>query len=81
MIHIAIPRADLVVEDVRVAGDLDLMVESPIRATVANRGNHTVETAMLTFYYINEAGFQRVIGEVAVDLALSELLAALLALG
>jgi hypothetical protein len=65
-LHIGVPRADLVVERVRVDSDLDVMEETRLRATITNEGNHTVEAALLTFYYINDAGFQRVIGEVAV---------------
>jgi hypothetical protein len=59
-------RGDLVVDELRVAKTTEPDKEVTLRATVANVGVNTVESALLTFYYRNEAGFQRVIDEVGV---------------
>ncbi len=63
---IPVPRADLVVETMGVPRTREPGTEMRLRATVANVGNFTVDSAILTFYYRNEAGFQRAIGETAV---------------
>jgi hypothetical protein len=65
-LEVPVKRADLVVERL-VLGDTREPGETMnLRATVVNSGNYTVDSAMLTFYFRNEAGFQRVIGETTV---------------
>lgn len=59
-------RGDLVVQDLRAPKEVGRDERATIRATVVNQGNYTVEAAILTFYYKDSNGFQRVIGEVHV---------------
>ncbi len=59
-------RGDLFIGDLRSPKETGRDERTVIRATVGNQGNYTVETAILTFYYRDSNGFQRVIGEVRV---------------
>ena len=59
-------RADLVIEELRAPSEVDRDEKATIRATVGNVGNNSVESVILTFYYRDANGFQRVIGETRV---------------
>jgi hypothetical protein len=59
-------RADLVIEELRSPREVGRDEQVNIRATVGNVGNNTVESVILTFYYRDDNGFQRVIGETRV---------------
>lgn len=59
-------RADLVVRDLKAPRQVDRSGRATISAVVANVGNETMDSVILTFYYRNIDGFQRVIGEVTV---------------
>ncbi len=61
-----VPRADMVIEGIKASNTLALDEVATLRATVANNGNYTLEAAVLTFYYRDDHGFQRVIGETSV---------------
>lgn len=61
---VEVRRADLVVRDLKAPKELDRDERATIGAVVANVGNETVDSVVLTFYYRNVDGFQRVIGEV-----------------
>jgi hypothetical protein len=63
---IQVMRGDLTVKDLRAPSETGRDERTTIRATVGNQGNYTVESAILTFYYKDSNGFQRVIGEVRV---------------
>jgi parallel beta-helix repeat protein len=66
VIHVPVVRPDLRVEDLSVPGKVGPDETVTLRATVVNSGNHSAGPAFLTFYYRNDAGFQRVIGETRV---------------
>jgi hypothetical protein len=63
---VPVPRADLVIDGIKAPGNIVPEEVATIRATVTNSGNHIVDNAVLTFYYRNADGFQRVIGETSV---------------
>ena len=63
---VPVRRADLVVENLAVGKTREPGQTMGLRATVVNSGNYTVDSAVLTFYFRNEAGFQRVVGETTV---------------
>jgi hypothetical protein len=59
-------RADLTVDNVKAPTEVDRDQQVTVRARVINQGNATVQTVILTFYYRDSNGFQRVIGEAVV---------------
>ncbi|UCC93278.1 MAG: right-handed parallel beta-helix repeat-containing protein [Thermoplasmata archaeon] len=59
-------RADLVIQDMSAPRETNRDAQTRIGAVVANQGNNTVESVILTFYYRDVNGFQRVIGETRV---------------
>jgi hypothetical protein len=59
-------RADLFVEGISAPGEVNRDSQTRISATVGNAGNTSVESVILTFYYRDTNGFQRVIGETRV---------------
>jgi len=63
---VPVPRSDLVIDGIKAPDTIAPEDIATLRATVTNSGNHTVDNAVLTFYYRNENGFQRVIGEISV---------------
>jgi len=63
---VPVPRADMVIERIKASDTIALDEVATLRATVANNGNHTLEAAVLTFYYRDDNGFQRVIGETSI---------------
>ncbi len=65
-LYVEVPRADLRVINIKVSETTPPNEEVLIGAIVINQGNYTVESAILTFYYRDENGFQRVIGETAI---------------
>jgi hypothetical protein len=63
---VEVHRADLYISDMKSAEEVNYGTRTNIRATVSNSGNFTVEDVVLTFYYRDDNGFQRVIGETRV---------------
>ncbi len=67
IINVSVLRPDLQVQEMSVPGKVGPDETVTVRATVVNAGNHSAGAAILTFYYRNDAGFQRVIGETRLD--------------
>ena len=63
ILHVQVLRADLVIASMSSSKEVDWGTQTRIGAVVGNVGNHTVESVILTFYYRDANGFQRVIGE------------------
>jgi hypothetical protein len=63
---VPVPRTDMVIDNIKAPDTIAPAEVATIRATVTNIGNHTFDHAVLTFYYRNSAGFQRVIGETSI---------------
>jgi len=66
ILEIQVERADLVIEAMSAPREVDLDGKARIEASVGNVGNTTVNSVLLTFYYRDDNGFQRVIGEAQV---------------
>ncbi|MCK4971355.1 MAG: hypothetical protein KAS77_12525, partial [Thermoplasmata archaeon] len=61
-----VPRADMIIDGIRAPDTIVPNEAATISAIVSNEGNFSLETAVLTFYYRDGNGFQRVIGETSV---------------
>ncbi len=64
VLHIDVPRPDLVVEGLKAPKKVERKDRTKLEATVTNQGRHPATGVRLTFYYRNTAGFTRVIAEV-----------------
>ena len=65
-LYVNIPRADLEIESMTVPEPVRWGEETTVSIVVVNTGSHPVEGAVLTLYYRNENGFQRVGGEATI---------------
>ncbi len=63
---VPVPRADMVIAGIKAPDTIAPGEVASISATVKNDGNFTLESAVLTFYYRDDNGFQRVIGDTSV---------------
>jgi hypothetical protein len=62
-LYVTIPRADLEIESMKVPEPVRWGERTNVAVVVVNSGSHPVDGAVLTLYYRNENGFQRVGGE------------------
>ncbi len=63
---VPVPRADMIIDGIKAPDTIVPNEAATISAIVTNQGNFSLETAVLTFYYRDGNGFQRVIGETSV---------------
>ena len=63
ILYVEVLRADLVIASMSSPKEVDRDAQAEIGAIVENVGNNSVESFILTFYYRDANGFQRVIGE------------------
>jgi hypothetical protein len=65
-LYVEVLRADLFIKEMSSPKETNRDARTRISAVVGNQGNATVESVILTFYYRDLNGFQRVIGETRV---------------